>query len=208
MGYTWEEATEELKGEGFILELGSLSKGGVSSSPALGFFCHSGIRSALAGVDPSQLASFCNAPAPAPKAGMFAGRWCWEVDGDPPPGPCLSPSHGAVSLLQEMAQINEDNLTAYNRCALFALGAAYLNLISQLITVPTFCQHIHEVRRARADALSAAAPLAPARFELGSLLAFCRSSRCGRRRLPICSLRMCSWRGPGESLLWEHPLPC
>lgn len=84
VGYTWEEATEELKGEGFILELGSLSKGGVSSSPALGFFCHSGIRSALAGVDPSQLASFCNAPAPAPKAGMFAGRWCWEVDGDPP----------------------------------------------------------------------------------------------------------------------------
>lgn len=63
-----------------------------------------------------------------------------------------------LSLLQEIAQINEDNLTAYNRCALFALGAAYLNLISQLITVPTFCQHIHEVRRARAESLRAAAP--------------------------------------------------
>lgn len=61
-------------------------------------------------------------------------------------GPWLSLSQGSVSLLQEIAQINEDNLTAYNRCALFALGAAYLNLISQLTTVPTFCQHIHEVR--------------------------------------------------------------
>lgn len=61
-------------------------------------------------------------------------------------GPRASSSHRAVSLLQEIAQINEDNLTAYNRCALFALGAAYLNLISQLTTVPTFCQHIHEVR--------------------------------------------------------------
>ncbi|KFW64142.1 Protein EFR3 B, partial [Pygoscelis adeliae] len=51
--------------------------------------------------------------------------------------------------VQEIAQINEDNLTAYNRCALFALGAAYLNLISQLTTVPTFCQHIHEVIQMR-----------------------------------------------------------
>ena len=68
-------------------------------------------------------------------------------------GPCPSPSHGAVSLLQEIAQINEDNLTAYNRCALFALGAAYLNLISQ---------HIHEVRGlgVGAGALPAAAYLA------------------------------------------------
>ena len=74
-------------------------------------------------------------------AGSSAARWMGTNL-----GPCPSPSHGAVSLLQEIAQINEDNLTAYNRCALFALGAAYLNLISQLITVPTFCQHIHEVR--------------------------------------------------------------
>lgn len=66
----------------------------------------------------------------------------WEPSG----GIVLSSSHGSASLLQEIAQINEDNLTAYNRCALFALGAAYLNLISQLTTVPTFCQHIHEVR--------------------------------------------------------------
>ncbi|PKU28560.1 hypothetical protein llap_21136 [Limosa lapponica baueri] len=54
-----------------------------------------------------------------------------------------------VFMKKEIAQINEDNLTAYNRCALFALGAAYLNLISQLTTVPTFCQHIHEVIQMR-----------------------------------------------------------
>ncbi|KFV57284.1 Protein EFR3 B, partial [Gavia stellata] len=54
-----------------------------------------------------------------------------------------------VLAVQEIAQINEDNLSAYNRCALFALGAAYLNLISQLTTVPTFCQHIHEVIQMR-----------------------------------------------------------
>lgn len=44
-----------------------------------------------------------------------------------------------------MAQANEENLPVYNRCALYALGAAYLNLISQLTTVPAFCQHIREV---------------------------------------------------------------
>jgi hypothetical protein len=48
-------------------------------------------------------------------------------------------------LVQDVAQVNEENLPAYNRCALYALGAAYLNLISQLTTVPAFCQHIHEV---------------------------------------------------------------
>ncbi|XP_044867188.1 protein EFR3 homolog B isoform X10 [Mauremys mutica] len=54
-----------------------------------------------------------------------------------------------VLAVQEIAQINEDNLPVYNRCALYALGAAYLNLISQLTTVPAFCQHIHEVLEAR-----------------------------------------------------------
>nr|XP_034966705.1 protein EFR3 homolog B isoform X1 [Zootoca vivipara] len=47
--------------------------------------------------------------------------------------------------MQELALVNEDNLPLYCRCALYALGAAYLNLISQLTTVPAFCQHIHEV---------------------------------------------------------------
>lgn len=46
---------------------------------------------------------------------------------------------------QDLAQVNEESLPVYNRCALYALGAAYLNLISQLTTVPAFCQHIHEV---------------------------------------------------------------
>ncbi|XP_058020726.1 protein EFR3 homolog B isoform X3 [Ahaetulla prasina] len=50
-----------------------------------------------------------------------------------------------VLAIQELAQVNEDNLPLYSRCALYALGAAYLNLISQLTTVPAFCQHIHEV---------------------------------------------------------------
>nr|XP_020839607.1 protein EFR3 homolog B isoform X1 [Phascolarctos cinereus] len=54
-----------------------------------------------------------------------------------------------VLAVQEMAHINEENLPAYNRCALYALGAAYLNLISQLTAVPAFCQHIHEVIETR-----------------------------------------------------------
>ncbi|MEE6518692.1 hypothetical protein FKM82_029857 [Ascaphus truei] len=51
-----------------------------------------------------------------------------------------------VLAVQELALNNEDNLPVYNRCAMYALCAAYLNLISQLTTVPAFCQHIHEVR--------------------------------------------------------------
>ncbi|XP_044519700.1 protein EFR3 homolog B isoform X3 [Gracilinanus agilis] len=54
-----------------------------------------------------------------------------------------------VLAVQEMAHINEENLPVYNRCALYALGAAYLNLISQLTAVPAFCQHIHEVIETR-----------------------------------------------------------
>ncbi|XP_075057259.1 protein EFR3 homolog B isoform X3 [Mixophyes fleayi] len=50
-----------------------------------------------------------------------------------------------VLAVQDLALSNEDNLPAYSRCALHALCAAYLNLISQLTTVPAFCQHIHEV---------------------------------------------------------------
>ncbi|KAG8537780.1 hypothetical protein GDO81_023856, partial [Engystomops pustulosus] len=50
-----------------------------------------------------------------------------------------------VLAVQDLALNNEDNLPAYNRCALHALCAAYLNLICQLTTVPAFCQHIHEV---------------------------------------------------------------
>uniref|UniRef100_A0A3B3RSJ2 EFR3 homolog B n=1 Tax=Paramormyrops kingsleyae TaxID=1676925 RepID=A0A3B3RSJ2_9TELE len=47
--------------------------------------------------------------------------------------------------LQDLALANEETLPAYNRCAVLALSAAYLNLISQLTTVPAFCQHVQEV---------------------------------------------------------------
>ncbi|XP_078237582.1 protein EFR3 homolog B isoform X5 [Pogona vitticeps] len=50
-----------------------------------------------------------------------------------------------VLAMQDLAQVSEDDLPLYCRCAIYALGAAYLNLISQLTTVPAFCQHIHEV---------------------------------------------------------------
>ncbi|XP_070655126.1 protein EFR3 homolog B isoform X4 [Bos indicus] len=54
-----------------------------------------------------------------------------------------------IFMKKDVAQVNEENLPVYNRCALYALGAAYLNLISQLTTVPAFCQHIHEVIETR-----------------------------------------------------------
>ncbi|XP_019909643.2 protein EFR3 homolog B isoform X2 [Esox lucius] len=47
--------------------------------------------------------------------------------------------------LQDLALANDERLSLYNRCAVHALCAAYLSLISQLTTVPAFCQHIHEV---------------------------------------------------------------
>lgn len=46
---------------------------------------------------------------------------------------------------QDLALVSEETLPVYNRCAVHALTAAYLNLICQLTTLPTFCQHIHEV---------------------------------------------------------------
>ncbi|XP_046877465.1 protein EFR3 homolog B isoform X2 [Hypomesus transpacificus] len=51
--------------------------------------------------------------------------------------------------LQDLALSPEESLSVYNRCAVHALAAAYLNLICQLTTVPTFCQHIHEVIEVR-----------------------------------------------------------
>uniref|UniRef100_A0A3B3YMP3 EFR3 homolog B n=1 Tax=Poecilia mexicana TaxID=48701 RepID=A0A3B3YMP3_9TELE len=51
--------------------------------------------------------------------------------------------------LQDLALSTDEGLTIYNRCAVHALSAAYLNLICQLTTVPAFCQHIHEVIEAR-----------------------------------------------------------
>ncbi|XP_056150496.1 protein EFR3 homolog B isoform X2 [Lampris incognitus] len=51
--------------------------------------------------------------------------------------------------LQDLALSTEESLLVYNRCAIHALAAAYLNLICQLTTVPAFCQHIHEVIETR-----------------------------------------------------------
>lgn len=46
---------------------------------------------------------------------------------------------------QDLALSTDEALPVFNRCAVHALAAAYLNLICQLTTVPAFCQHIHEV---------------------------------------------------------------
>ncbi|KAM4713476.1 protein EFR3 homolog B isoform 4-T5 [Anableps anableps] len=51
--------------------------------------------------------------------------------------------------LQDLALSTDEGLPVYNRCAVHALAAAYLNLICQLTTVPAFCQHIHEVIEVR-----------------------------------------------------------
>ncbi|KAJ3606670.1 hypothetical protein NHX12_026189 [Muraenolepis orangiensis] len=51
--------------------------------------------------------------------------------------------------LQDLALSTEESMPVYNRCAVHALAAAYLDLICQLTTVPAFCQHIHEVIEVR-----------------------------------------------------------
>lgn len=51
------------------------------------------------------------------------------------------------SFFQDLALSTDEALPVFNRCAIHALAAAYLNLICQLTTVPAFCQHIHEVQR-------------------------------------------------------------
>lgn len=47
--------------------------------------------------------------------------------------------------VQDLALSTDEALPVFNRCAVHALAAAYLNLICQLTTIPAFCQHIHEV---------------------------------------------------------------
>ncbi|CAK6961958.1 protein EFR3 homolog B isoform X1 [Scomber scombrus] len=51
--------------------------------------------------------------------------------------------------LQDLALSTDEGMPVFNRCAVHALAAAYLNLICQLTTVPAFCQHIHEVIEVR-----------------------------------------------------------
>uniref|UniRef100_A0A4W3JC81 Protein EFR3 homolog A n=1 Tax=Callorhinchus milii TaxID=7868 RepID=A0A4W3JC81_CALMI len=47
--------------------------------------------------------------------------------------------------MQDVAVSNEDNLPMYNRCAILALVAGYLNFLSQMIAIPAFCQHVNKV---------------------------------------------------------------
>ncbi|XP_078396719.1 protein EFR3 homolog A isoform X4 [Cetorhinus maximus] len=51
--------------------------------------------------------------------------------------------------IQDLAVSNEDNLPVYNRCAILALVAAYLNFLSQMIAAPAFCQHVNKVIEVR-----------------------------------------------------------
>ncbi|XP_069777760.1 protein EFR3 homolog A isoform X2 [Narcine bancroftii] len=51
--------------------------------------------------------------------------------------------------IQDLAVTNEDILPMYNRCAILALVAAYLNFLSQMIAVPAFCQHVNKVIEVR-----------------------------------------------------------
>ncbi|MEE6463102.1 hypothetical protein FKM82_005779 [Ascaphus truei] len=51
--------------------------------------------------------------------------------------------------LQDIAITNEDNLQMINRCSIMALVAAYLNFLSQMISVPAFCQHVSKVIETR-----------------------------------------------------------
>ncbi|XP_051868622.1 protein EFR3 homolog B-like isoform X3 [Pristis pectinata] len=54
-----------------------------------------------------------------------------------------------VLALQELSLNNEDNLPMWSRCAIHALASAYLNFISQLTTLPAFCQNIQQVIETR-----------------------------------------------------------
>ncbi|XP_039609918.1 protein EFR3 homolog A [Polypterus senegalus] len=53
--------------------------------------------------------------------------------------------------LQDMAIMNEDNLSIFNRCGTMALVAAYLNFLSQMIANPAFCQHVSKVIEVRSQ---------------------------------------------------------
>ncbi|XP_056157302.1 protein EFR3 homolog B-like [Lampris incognitus] len=50
-----------------------------------------------------------------------------------------------VLALQELALANQEQLSVYNRCAIHALSAAFLSLLSHLTSIPAFCQHVRQV---------------------------------------------------------------
>ncbi|KAM8838822.1 protein EFR3 homolog A isoform X3 [Synchiropus splendidus] len=47
--------------------------------------------------------------------------------------------------LQDMALVNEENMSMFIRCSIMALVAAYLNFLSQMIANPPVCQHVSKV---------------------------------------------------------------
>ncbi|XP_032880979.1 protein EFR3 homolog B isoform X2 [Amblyraja radiata] len=57
-----------------------------------------------------------------------------------------------VLALQELSLNNDDCLPVWNRCAIHALASAYLHFISQLTTLPAFCQNIQQVIETRQTA--------------------------------------------------------
>ena len=71
---------------------------------------------------------------------LFSGFSWWSFQSSS--GPVFN---RALFPVQDLALSTDEALPVYNRCAVHALAAAYLNLICQLTTVPAFCQHIHEV---------------------------------------------------------------
>lgn len=57
-----------------------------------------------------------------------------------------------VLALQELSLNNDDCLPVWNRCAIHALASSYLYFISQLTTLPAFCQNIQQVIETRRTA--------------------------------------------------------
>ncbi|KAM3857169.1 protein EFR3 homolog B-like [Diretmus argenteus] len=54
-----------------------------------------------------------------------------------------------VLALQDLAMSNQESLTVFNRCAVHAIAAAFLNLLSKLATLPAFSQHVTQVIESR-----------------------------------------------------------
>ncbi|XP_036377580.1 protein EFR3 homolog A-like isoform X2 [Megalops cyprinoides] len=54
-----------------------------------------------------------------------------------------------VIALQDLALFNDVNISMFMRCGIMALVASYLNFLSQMIAIPSFCQHVTKVLETR-----------------------------------------------------------
>ncbi|KAG7488799.1 hypothetical protein MATL_G00038280 [Megalops atlanticus] len=54
-----------------------------------------------------------------------------------------------VIALQDLALFNDVNMSMFMRCGIMALVASYLNFLSQMIAIPSFCQHVSKVLETR-----------------------------------------------------------